>query len=62
MTKPLPFRVVRKGTSFTAYGLTPDRVLSQHRTIETAQRAFDRITGAAVLIGPEGSTLNHRIV
>jgi hypothetical protein len=62
MTKPLPFRVVRKGTSFTAYGATPDRVLSQHRTIETAQRAFDRITGAAVLIGPDGSTLNHRIV
>jgi hypothetical protein len=58
MAKPLPFRVVRKSTTFTA----PDRVLSQHRTIEAAQRAFDRVVGRAVLIGPDGSTLNHRIV
>lgn len=62
MRKPLPYRVVRKGTTFTAYGMTPDRVLSQHRTLEAAQRAFDRVTGSAVLIGPEGTTLNHRIV
>ena len=62
MSKPLPYRVVRKGTTFTAYGMTPDRVLSQHRTLEAAQRAFDRVTGAAVLVGPEGSTLDHRIV
>ena len=62
MAKPLPFRVVRKGTTFTTYGPTPDLVLSQHRTIEAAQRAFDRVVGRAVLIGPDGSTLNHRIV
>lgn len=62
MRKPLPYRVVRKGTTFTAYGMTPDRVLSQHRTLEAAQRAFDRVVGRAVLIGPDGSTLNHRIV
>lgn len=62
MRKPLPYRVVRKGTTFTAYGMTPDRVLSQHRTIEAAQRAFDRVVGKAELIGPDGTTLNHRIV
>ena len=58
MRKPLPYRVVRKSTTL-GY---PDRVLSQHRTIEAAQRAFDRVVGRAVLIGPDGSTLNHRIV
>lgn len=58
MKKPLPYRVVRKSTTFT----TPDRVLSQHRTIEAAQRAFDRVVGRAVLIGPDGSILNSRIV
>ena len=62
MAKTLPDRVVRRGTTFTAYGPTPDCVLSQHRTLEAAQQAFDRVTGAAVLVGPEGSTLNHRIV
>lgn len=58
MKKPLPYRVVRKSTTFT----TSDRVLSQHRTIEAAQRAFDRVLGPAVIIGPDGSILNHRIV
>lgn len=58
MRKPLPYRVVRKSTTL-GY---PDRVLSQHRTIEAAQRAFDRVVGRAVLIGPDGATLNHRIV
>jgi hypothetical protein len=57
-----PYRVVRKGTTFTVHGPTPDKTISQHRTIEAAQRAFDRVLGPAVLIGPDGSNLNHRIV
>jgi hypothetical protein len=26
MRKPFPYRVVRKGTTFTAYSMTPDRL------------------------------------
>ena len=57
MRKPLPYRVVRKSATIG----TPDRLLSQHRTLEAAQHAFDRVVGRAVLIGPDG-ILNHRIV
>lgn len=57
MRKPLPYCVVRKSAAIGA----PDRLLSQHRTLEAAQRAFDRVVGRAVLIGPDG-ILNHRIV
>ena len=55
------YRIVRKGAGFNQYGPTPDRVLSQHRTTEAAQRAFDRIVGHAVLLAPDGPVLNHRI-
>ena len=57
-----PYQIVRKGMSFTMYGLTPDQVLSRHRTREAAQKAFDRINGHAVLVGPDGKTIDHRIV
>lgn len=58
MRKPLPYRVVRKSCVVGR----EDQLLSQHRSIEAAQRAFDRVIGRAVLIGPDGSILNHRIV
>ena len=57
-----PYQVVRRGTSFTAHGPTPDQVLSKHRTYEAARRAFDRIDGRAQLIGPDGKMIDHRII
>jgi len=56
--KTLPFRVIRK--SFVVG--RADTVLSQHKTQDAAQRAFDRVLGRAVLVGPDGKILNHRIV
>ena len=56
--KPLPFRVIRRSCVIGR----PDTVLSQHKTQDAAQRAFDRVLGRAVLVGPDGTVLNHRIV
>ena len=58
----MTYKIIRKGTGWTQYGPDSDRVLSKHRTESAAQRAFDRIIGHAVLIGPDGTQLNHRIV
>ena len=58
----MTYQIIRKGTGWSQYGPDPDRVLSRHKTEAAAQRAFDRLTGHAVLIGPDGSQLNHRIV
>jgi hypothetical protein len=56
------YKIVRKGTTFTAYGMTPDTVLSKHKTENAARKAFDKVIGHAVLIGPDGKTLDHRII
>lgn len=54
----LPYKIVRRSS---VVGRS-DTLLSQHRSLEAAQRAFDRIVGRAVLLGPDGKILNHRIV
>ncbi len=56
------YKIVRKGTTFTAYGFTPDTVLSKHKTLEQAQKAFDKVVGYAVLLSPDGKKLNDRII
>jgi len=56
------YKIVRKGTTFTAYGMTPDTVLSKHKTLESAQKAFDKIVGCAILLSPKGEKLNDRII
>ena len=62
MARHLPYKIIRRGTAFTAAGPTPDRVLSQHYSLETAQRAFARVSGPAILVGPGNIQLDHRIL
>lgn len=57
MTNKSLYRIIRKSSGFT----TPDQQLSQHRTLDSARRAFARVNGPAVLIGPDGSIIDHRI-
>lgn len=52
------YKIVRKSLQFGV----KDRVLSQHRTEQAAQKAFDRVVGSAVLLSPDGKVLNHRII
>jgi hypothetical protein len=61
MSKP-KFQVIRKGTGWTQFGPTPDTILSSHTTLSAAQKAFDKVLGAAILKDPSGATVNHRIV
>ena len=56
------YKIVRKGTTFTAYGMTPDAVLSKHKTLDAAEKAFDKVVGRAVLLSPDGKKLNDRII
>lgn len=56
------YKIVRNGTTFTAYGFTPDTVLSKHKTLEQAQKAFDKVIGHAVLLSPDGKKLDYKIV
>jgi hypothetical protein len=56
------YKIVRKGTTFTAYGMTPDTVLSKHKTLDAAEKAFDKVVGRAVLLSPDGKKLNDRII
>ena len=58
MATKAPYRIVRKALSFSG----SDVLLSAHRSEQAAQRAFDGVVGRAVLIGPNGDVLNHRIV
>jgi len=58
MAKPLPFQIIRKSVTIGRQ----DQLLSRHRSLAAAQRAFDRVLGHAVLIGPGGVVLNHRLV
>lgn len=56
------YKVIRKGTTFTAYGFTPDVLLSKHKTLEEAQKAFDKVVGQAELLSPTGESLDHKII
>ncbi len=56
------YKIVRNGFTFTAYGMTPDTVLSKHKTLEQAQKAFDKVIGYATLLSPDGKKLDHKIV
>lgn len=61
MPKHFPYKIIRRGTGFTAAGPSPDKVLSQHYSLETAQRAFARTSGPAILVGPGNIQVDHRI-
>ena len=56
------YKIIRKGTTFTAYGFTPDTVLSKHKTLEQAQKAFDKVVGYATLLSPDGTKLDNKLV
>ena len=56
------YKIVRKGTTFTAYGFTQDTVLSKHKTLEAARKAFDMVVGSVILVSPDGKTLDHRLI
>ena len=60
----MAYKIIRKGSAFTAYGPTPDVTLSIHRTERTARAAFDRLpiaAGCAALIDGKGQTIIYRL-
>jgi hypothetical protein len=60
----MAFQIIRKGSTFSAYGPAPDAILSTHRTERGARAAFDRLpigVGSAALIDGKGQTLVYRL-
>jgi hypothetical protein len=60
----MAYKIIRKGSAFTAYGPTPDSILSTHRTERAARAAFDRLpiaAGCAALIDGKGETIVYRL-
>jgi hypothetical protein len=60
----MAYQIIRKGSAFTAYGPTPNRVLSTHRTERAARAAFDRLpiaAGCAALVDGKGQTIVYRL-
>lgn len=62
MARHLPYRIIRRSTTWTSAGPSSDTVLSQHYSLETAKRAFARVSGPAILVGPGNIQLDHRII
>ena len=56
------FKIVRKGTTFTAMGPTTDVVLSKHKDADKARKAFDKVMGRAVLLDADGKVIDSKIV
>ena len=51
----LVYHVIRQGTTFTALGPSPDKVLSRHASYDAAKRAFDRAHGNIRLVEIDGA-------
>ena len=55
------YKIIRKGTTFTARGFTPDVVLSKHKNGKSAYKAFEKVIGRAVLLHPDGTVIDSKI-
>jgi hypothetical protein len=49
------YEVIRKATTFTQFGPSPDTVLSRHASYETAKKAFDSASGNIRLVEVTGT-------
>jgi hypothetical protein len=47
--KPV-YEVIRKGTTFTSLGPSPDKLLSRHKSYDAAKKAFDKAMGNVRLV------------
>lgn len=56
------YQVIQRAQSFTAYGFTPDKVLSKHKTLEQAEKAFNKVLGRAVIVDKNGKTIGHKFI
>ena len=56
------YSIFSKSQCFTPKGLSPDRSVSEHKTLKQAQKAFDKVIGRAVLMSPDGHVLDSKII
>ena len=55
------YKVIRKGSAFNSYGPTPDQLISTHRSESAALKGFERCTGQAIVVDPQGVTIASRM-
>lgn len=59
------YEVLRRGTTFTAFGPSPETLISKHASLAAARKAFNSLCGNHVLVevyGSQRTVLDHALI